>query len=160
MFTLVVILHMLLCTLLVGLVLVQQGKGADLGATLGGGSNTVFGAGGASNMLVKVTTGTAIIFMFTSIALIRLYQDRVPGMVPTDVLEGSVTGRFSTEAAPIDASQGGAPEVQGEEVAAAAEAEQGAPAAEAGAAAQAEADSTAEALSDALPNGTNSQGSN
>jgi preprotein translocase subunit SecG len=49
--------------------LLQQGKGADMGATFGGGSNTLFGAGGADTLLVKVTTALAAVFMLTTIYL-------------------------------------------------------------------------------------------
>ena len=57
--------HILVCIVLVIAVLVQQGKGADIGAVFGGGgSNTVFGSRGAGNFLTKITTGAAITFMF------------------------------------------------------------------------------------------------
>ena len=63
-------LHITACFALVAIVLLQHGKGADIGAAFGGGSsNTVFGARGASNFLTKVTTGCVIVFMLTSITL-------------------------------------------------------------------------------------------
>ena len=63
-------LHIFLCILLVGIVLLQHGKGADIGVVLGGGaSQTVFGSRGAGNFLSKLTTGTAILFMSTSLFL-------------------------------------------------------------------------------------------
>lgn len=49
--------------------LLQQGKGADAGATFGGGGNTMFGASGADNFLTRVTTIVAFCFMFTSVFL-------------------------------------------------------------------------------------------
>ena len=49
--------------------LLQQGKGADAGATFGGGGNTFFGSSGADNLLTRVTTFTAVAFMLTSITL-------------------------------------------------------------------------------------------
>ena len=68
--TLLTITHILVCLFLVGIVLLQQGKGADMGATFGGGSNqTVFGADGPMPILSKVTTASAVIFMVTSLAL-------------------------------------------------------------------------------------------
>lgn len=73
MFLFVLTLHFLLCAVLVGLVLIQQGKGADMGAAFGsGGSNSLFGAGGATSLIVKITTAAAIAFMITSITLINL----------------------------------------------------------------------------------------
>ncbi len=74
MFTFVLILHLALCLILVMLVLLQQGKGADMGAAFGGGSNTVFGAGGATPLIAKITTGTAIAFMCTSLWLATHYH--------------------------------------------------------------------------------------
>lgn len=85
-------LHFLLCFMLVGLVLLQQGKGADLGATLGGGSNTLFGAGGATSFITRLTTGTAIAFMVTSLLLVRSYGalSATPGGSNTAVLQGAI----------------------------------------------------------------------
>ncbi len=63
-------LHVMVCISLVAVVLLQRGKGADIGAALGGGSsNTVFGGRGAGNFLTKLTTGCAIVFMLTSLSL-------------------------------------------------------------------------------------------
>ena len=69
-------LHFIACFVLVGVVLLQRGKGADLGASLGGGSaNTIFGSRGAGNFLTKITTASAITFMCTSLTLSYLgYQ--------------------------------------------------------------------------------------
>lgn len=68
--TVITVIHVFFALVLIGIVLLQQGKGADMGASFGGGSsNTVFGASGADNFLVKVTTLCAVVFMGTSIAL-------------------------------------------------------------------------------------------
>ena len=68
--TFLLTLHILTCLSLVIAVLLQRGKGADMGAMLGGGgSQTVFGARGAGNFLTKLTTGAAILFMITSLSL-------------------------------------------------------------------------------------------
>ena len=66
---LVPVVHVLSCFFLVVVVLLQTGKGADMGAVFGGGSQTLFGSGGAGNLLTKLTTGTAIAFMITSLIL-------------------------------------------------------------------------------------------
>jgi preprotein translocase subunit SecG len=70
MLILLVILHVIVCLFLVGVVLIQQGKSADLAGAFGGqGSQTAFGPRGAANLLTRLTTWSAIIFMVTSIAL-------------------------------------------------------------------------------------------
>lgn len=61
--------HVFICLLLVILVLLQQGKGADTGAVFGGGGNTLFGATGADNLLTRITTFLAVAFMATSLFL-------------------------------------------------------------------------------------------
>jgi preprotein translocase subunit SecG len=63
------VIHVLACLFLIVVVLLQTGKGADMGAVFGGGSQTLFGSGGAGNLLTKLTTGTAIAFMITSLIL-------------------------------------------------------------------------------------------
>lgn len=64
------IIHVLVCLVLVLIVLLQSGKGADLaGAFGGGGSQTAFGARGTATFLSKLTTGAAVVFMLTSFTL-------------------------------------------------------------------------------------------
>lgn len=68
--TILTIVHVLVSFFLVAIVLLQQGKGADMGAAFGGGSSqTVFGADGPVSLLGKVTTAAAVIFMITSLTL-------------------------------------------------------------------------------------------
>ena len=68
--TLIVVIHVIVAIVIVGLVLLQQGKGADAGASFGAGaSQTVFGASGSGNFLVKATTFAATIFFITSLSL-------------------------------------------------------------------------------------------
>jgi preprotein translocase subunit SecG len=62
-------IHVVLCLFLIAVVLLQTGKGADMGAVFGGGSQTLFGSGGAGNFLTRLTTGMAIGFMVTSLIL-------------------------------------------------------------------------------------------
>ena len=70
MIALLVVLHIIVCLFLIGVVLLQQGKSADLAAAFGGqGSQTAFGPRGAANLLTRLTTWSAIIFMLTSIGL-------------------------------------------------------------------------------------------
>jgi preprotein translocase subunit SecG len=66
----VTVLHVLVCVILIVVVLLQRGKGAEIGAVFGGGaSSTVFGSRGAGNFFTKLTTGAAIVFMVTSLVL-------------------------------------------------------------------------------------------
>ena len=68
--TLVAVLHVIVAVSIVGLVLLQQGKGADAGASFGAGaSQTVFGSSGSGSFLVRATTVAAILFYVTSLTL-------------------------------------------------------------------------------------------
>ncbi len=64
-----VTLHIIVSAILVSMVLLQKGKGADIGAAFGGASQTVFGPRGAQSFLAKLTTGAAVLFMITSLGL-------------------------------------------------------------------------------------------
>jgi preprotein translocase subunit SecG len=84
---LVVILHVICCLFLIGVVLLQQGRSADLAGAFGGqGSQTAFGPRAAANVLTRLTTWSAIIFMCTSVGLTVLY---VRSNGPHSVLEGT-----------------------------------------------------------------------
>ena len=66
----VTIVHIIVCIGLILVVLLQTGKGAEIGAVFGGGSSsTIFGSSGAGNFLTKLTTAMAIVFMITSLTL-------------------------------------------------------------------------------------------
>jgi preprotein translocase subunit SecG len=76
----VVVLHVIVSLFLIGVVLLQQGRSADLAGAFGGqGSQTAFGPRAAANVLTRLTTYSAIIFMCTSIALTVLYQRSTTG---------------------------------------------------------------------------------
>lgn len=73
----IIIIHVLVSVCIIGLVLVQHGKGADVGATFGGGSsNTMFGSQGAMPFLMKVTCVLAAIFFANSLTLSYLVSHR------------------------------------------------------------------------------------
>ena len=124
----VTIVHIFVCCVLVGIILLQQGKGADVGAAFGGGGSTsLFGAGGADNFLLRLTTICAVIFMATSITLAlqskiqveesgRLFRDAPATVVvpqtppaPTSAAPATgtapaVTGGEAKPATPVEAT--------------------------------------------------------
>ena len=97
-FYFVIVLHVIVCLFLIGVVLLQQGRSADLAGAFGGqGSQTAFGPRAAANVLTRLTTWSAIIFMLTSISLTVLYQ-RSTGS--HSVLEGVKPAQVSAPAVP------------------------------------------------------------
>jgi preprotein translocase subunit SecG len=66
---LLTIIHIIVCFFLIGIVLLQGGKGAELGAAFGGSSQTIFGSRGAATVFSKITTIAAVVFMITSLTL-------------------------------------------------------------------------------------------
>ncbi|RSB57757.1 preprotein translocase subunit SecG [Acinetobacter soli] len=70
MHTFVLVVHIILAVMIIGLVLIQHGKGADAGASFGGGgAATVFGASGSGNFLTRVTAILTALFFVTSLSL-------------------------------------------------------------------------------------------
>lgn len=93
-FVFVMFVHIVVCLALIFVILLQQGKSADLAGAFGGqGSQTAFGPRAAANALTRFTTWAAIIFMCTSIALVALF---VRSTGSHSVLEG-------TQPAPVSA---------------------------------------------------------
>ena len=94
--TLVLVFHVLAALAVIGLVLIQHGKGAVAGAGFGGGaSSTVFGSGGSGNFLQRVTTGIAIAFFITSFGLAFYAKERsqaASGVGVPVVIESPVMG--------------------------------------------------------------------
>jgi preprotein translocase subunit SecG len=83
----ITVIHVIVSIGLILVVLLQTGKGAEVGAVFGGSSATIFGSSGAGNFLTKLTSGMAIVFMFTSLALgyfagrkpsTTIFDDRTP----------------------------------------------------------------------------------
>jgi preprotein translocase subunit SecG len=86
-FYFVITVHIIASLFLIGVVLVQQGRSADLAGAFGGqGSQTAFGPRAAANVLTRLTTWSAIIFMITSLTLTILYMR---GQHSHSVLDGS-----------------------------------------------------------------------
>ena len=84
--TIVVVVHVIVAIAIVGLVLLQQGKGADAGASFGAGaSQTVFGSSGSGNFLVRATTVAATLFFVTSL-LLAVFASNQSGLSTTSGL--------------------------------------------------------------------------
>ncbi len=76
------VLHVLMCFAIIGIVLLQAGKGADIGSAFGGaGSQAVFGSMGTPTLLGKITTGVAILFTLTSFSLALMGGERSSSVV-------------------------------------------------------------------------------
>ncbi len=81
---LLITVHVIVCIGLIGVVLLQQGKGAEMGAAFGGSSQTLFGSTGATTFLGKMTAAAAVIFMVTSLGLTYLAANRYKSSVVSD----------------------------------------------------------------------------
>ncbi len=98
MYQLILLIHVFAAVSLIALVLVQQGKGATMGAAFGSGaSQTVFGSRGSGSFLLKITIGFVVIFFSTSIALnylasraVKQSQQVVLPAAPTGVSPSSI----------------------------------------------------------------------
>src|SRR5215468_10049366 len=104
--TIVIVLHVIVALVIIGLVLLQHGKGADMGSGFGGGaSGSLFGATGSANFLSRATAILATIFFITSLGLAYLATNRpkasggvmdamkhapAPAPVPAPAVPGSV----------------------------------------------------------------------
>ncbi|AZZ94203.1 preprotein translocase subunit SecG [Hahella sp. KA22] len=114
--TLIVIVHVIVAAGVIGLVLIQQGKGADMGASFGGGaSQTVFGSGGSGSFLTKMTTTLAIVFFLSSFALAYVAKQKAgqvtaSGVPVVETVSGSSSESDKTSA---DAGSVSAGESQG-----------------------------------------------
>ncbi len=92
----ILVVHVFLAVAIIGLVLLQRGKGADAGAGFGAGaSGTVFGARGSSTALSKATAVLATLFFVTSLALAFL-GGRTRTEEPTSILERAATEQPAT----------------------------------------------------------------
>ena len=106
MYTATVILHLIVCFLMIAAILLQAGKGAEIGAAFGGSSQTVFGSRGPGTFLSKVTVAAAVIFMLTSLSLALLSrQENVASVIDVPATSGALPSSApeSTEAAPESA---------------------------------------------------------
>jgi preprotein translocase subunit SecG len=95
-FYFIVAVHLIVCLFLIGVILLQQGRSADLAGAFGGqGSQTAFGPRAAANLLTRLTTWAAAIFMVTSLSLTILYMRSTKSH---SVLSGTSTAPVSAPA--------------------------------------------------------------
>jgi preprotein translocase subunit SecG len=102
--TIILIVHILAAMAIIGLVLLQHGKGADAGAAFGAGaaggvSGSVFGAQGSSNFLSRSTAILATVFFVTSLSLAYLHQSSTDE--PKSIMEKTTTGEESKAPVPV-----------------------------------------------------------
>jgi preprotein translocase subunit SecG len=111
MYIVLTIIHVLACFSIIGIVLLQSGKGADIGSAFGGaGSQAVFGSMGTPTLLGKITTGIAIVFTITSFTLAILGGERASSVVreaappPASAPAPAAPGTPATPASPAPAT--------------------------------------------------------
>ena len=109
--TFLLIIHLIVCFFLITIVLVQGGKGAELGAAFGGSSQTLFGARGAATFFSKLTTAAAVIFMLTSFAL-SIVTSRGSSVVKTTPAATQTQQKQTIPLGPAGPIQGGQPAPQ------------------------------------------------
>ena len=107
--TIVLALQMLTAIVMIGLVLVQHGKGADMGAAFGsGGSGSLFGASGSANFLSRTTGVLAAVFFACTLAL-AYFGNAQPRATGSSVLEGAAV----VAPAPVASAATGAAQIPG-----------------------------------------------
>jgi len=90
------VIHVLIAAGIIGLVLLQHGKGADMGASFGSGSSgSLFGASGSANFLSRSTAVLATVFFISSLVLTYVYAHK---SAPKGVLEGVLKSAPATPA--------------------------------------------------------------
>ncbi|WP_416305229.1 preprotein translocase subunit SecG [Neptunicella sp. SCSIO 80796] len=98
-----IVVYLIVALLLIGMVLVQQGKGADMGASFGaGGSNTVFGASGSGNFMSRTTAILATLFFVISLILGNLSSSQEKQVDEWQNLESSAVQQIPAEEQPAD----------------------------------------------------------
>jgi preprotein translocase subunit SecG len=101
---LIIIVHVLASLIMIGVILLQAGKGAEIGAAFGGSSQTIFGSRGATTFLSKLTIGAASLFMLTSLSLSILSNQRSVASSIIDSLPPEATAPAPAAATPSTSS--------------------------------------------------------
>ena len=102
---LITILHIAVCVILILVVLLQAGKGANMGAVFGGSSQTVFGSSGPGSFLGKMTTVVATVFMLTSLALSYAATHKASSVIEKAPQAQRQTAPAPAEKAPLPPEQ-------------------------------------------------------
>lgn len=102
--SLIIVIHILSAVAIIGLVLIQHGKGADMGASFGSGaSQTIFGSAGSGNVLTRSTTWLAVVFFLTSLGLAVVARNRADAGVELESLLANPDAAAVVPAAPAAA---------------------------------------------------------
>jgi len=102
--TLVLVVHVIMAVVMIALILIQQGKGAEMGASFGSGaSGTVFGSAGSAGFLTKLTAGLALVFFVTSVSLAVFARNAVDAAVQPAALAPVQTSGLPVLPAPAGA---------------------------------------------------------
>ena len=105
-YQILIVVYLIVACSLIGLVLIQQGKGADMGASFGAGSSaTIFGSSGSGNFLTKATTWLAIGFFGISLVLGNLTANRIKSNDEFDDLTVPVEQSIPADAIPTDSAE-------------------------------------------------------
>lgn len=96
----ITIVHVFVAISLILVVLLQSGKGADMGASFGGASQTIFGSSGAATFLGRLTAAAAVIFMITSLSLTVIGGSRSTSVMPETAKSKPVKPQEAKQAAP------------------------------------------------------------
>ena len=112
----ILIIHIITCIALIALILLQQGKGAETGASFGSGaSQTVFGAQGSGNLLSHITAGLATLFFITTLTLgiLATRQEQVKSIdeLLNKAEQQQENQSQSQENQPVETDQGDIPKV-------------------------------------------------
>ena len=131
MYTAITVIHIIVCLFVIFIILIQSSKGAEMGAAFGGSSQTLFGSRGASTFMSKLTTGTAILFMVTSLLLAVLASRQSSVMssvpvqeIPSQPIPDTSAGPITDQPAPTAPGQGEVQEIPAAPVAPAKPAEE------------------------------------
>ncbi|MDH5216260.1 MAG: preprotein translocase subunit SecG [Gammaproteobacteria bacterium] len=118
--SILIIVHLFVAAALVSLVLLQQGKGADMGAAFGSGSSqTVFGARGSANFLSRTTSVLATVFFLTSLSLayfagqgrqVESVVDRLDGVAPIEAAQDAMQQAPAMEDVPVVPDESSVPQ--------------------------------------------------
>ena len=102
-----IVVYLIVALCLIGLVLIQQGKGADMGASFGAGSSaTIFGSSGSGNFLTKATTWLAVAFFVISLVLGNLTANKTKAVDEWNNLSTPVNEQtIATDAIPVESAE-------------------------------------------------------